>query len=235
MKKAAHKILKDAKPYILAEIRAKLKRVIKADDDTPDKIAQNADLTALEEFGAAGITDILVTTAGDSGSQFLVELGVPQSSEFFGQVNTRAVAYAKERAAALITELDEATRNDIRDTIAAGLEDGLSFTQLSDKLSDMYSFSEDRADLIARTEVASAANHGVLAGMQELKDQGAKIKKAWNPDAQACDACLELGDLGFIDLDEEFETEDGDTADAPPLHPRCRCNLISEIQEDSTR
>jgi hypothetical protein len=224
--------LKDAKPDILAEIKAKLKQVMKADDDTPNKIAQNADLTALETFGGEEITDILGTTAGDSGSQFLVEVGVPESSEFFGQVNTRAVVYAKDRAAALITELDDATRNDIRDTIAAGLEDGLSFGQLSDKLSEMYSFSEDRAELIARTEIASAANHGVLAGMQELKDQGAKIKKAWNPDAQACDACLELGDLGFIDLDAEFETEDGDTADAPPLHPRCRCNLISEIEDE---
>lgn len=202
---------------------------MKADDETADKIASNTDLTALEDFGSITVIDILSETAGTSGKQFVVEVGVPESVDLFGQVNTRAVTYAKDRAGELISELEESTRNDIRDTIAAGLEDGLSVGQLSDKLEEMYSFSSDRAGIIASQELNNAANQGVLAGMKELRDQGAEIEKAWNPDDTACLICLANADEGFIGVDDDFDN-DGDPVDAPPGHVRCRCNLISKIK-----
>lgn len=201
---------------------------MKADDDTASSIADNTNVSAFDAFGAIEVVDLLVDTAQQSGQKFFVEIGVPDSPDLLNQVNTRAVAFAKERAGELITDLEDSTRNDIRDTIATGLEDGMSVGQLSDKLEEMYSFSADRADIIARNEINIAGNQGVLAGMKELRSQGAKIKKAWNPDDGACPICVENGDAGFIDLDDTFPSGD----DAPTAHVNCECNLISEFQDD---
>jgi hypothetical protein len=44
-----------------------------------------------------------------------------------------------------------------------------------------------------------------------------KVKKAWEPDAEACPICEANGDQGAIDLDDDFESGD----DAPPAHPNC--------------
>lgn len=207
----------------------KLSKVLKADDDTADSIANDVDLAALSAFGSQEIIDLLSDTAQKSGNQFLVEVGVPDDSSAFLQVNTRAVAYAQAHAADLVTQIDDSTRDEIRSIIADGLTDGLTYQQVSDKLEDMYSFSPERADLIARTESSIANNQGVLQGMREIKAGGSKIKKIWLPDADACDECVDNGDAGAIDLDEDFPTGD----DSPPAHPNCRCDMGSEIEDES--
>ena len=217
---------------MLSYVRDKLKHVVKADNDTANTIANGPDLSAFDAFAAEGFTDLLGDAAQKSGAQFLVEIGVPKDDDMFMQVNTRAVAYAQAHAADLVTQIDDTTRDEIRELITNSLTEGMTYQEVSDKLEEMYSFSPERADLIARTESAIAGNQGILEGMRELKSQGVKIKKIWLPDNEACDACQELGTQDAIPLEEDFQSEDYDDTDAPPLHPACRCNMISEIDDE---
>jgi len=216
---------------VQAELQRRLSEVDKAAEDDKEKarsIAASIDLSDLDAFQGDLFTEYLATPTKDSGKQFLLEIGVPRDSGMFNQLNVRAVASAKDRAATLVSQIDEATRNEIREVITTGLTEGMSAQDVSDYLQETYSFSEVRADMIARTENANANNQGVLEGMRELQEQGVKIKKGWNPDALACPICVENGDAGFIELDDVFP----DYSEAPPAHPNCRCNMISEMQDD---
>lgn len=132
-------------------------------------------------------------------------------------MNDRAVAWAKARAAELVTGIDDATRNELKDLIAEGLEDNIGMDAIADNIRDAYAFSADRAELIARNEVAMANQAGALEGMKAAKGAGVKLKKVWVPDADACPICEENGDDGPIDLDDQFSSGD----DAPTAHPNC--------------
>lgn len=68
------------------------------------------------------------------------------------QVNERALNWAREHAAALVTQIEENTRDMIRDTVAEGIEQGWSTDQLAAELQASAGFDEDRARVIARTE-----------------------------------------------------------------------------------
>lgn len=230
MRHFSAQILAKAKPHVIADVLHKLKGIVKADEnqDQSTDIADDVDLTVLSAFAGPQALDLISQAAGDSGTQFLIEIGVAQSSDLFMQVNTRALAYAKANAAELVTQIDDTTRDEIREIIASSISEGLTYKQVSDKLQDMYAFSDVRSDMIARTEIADANNSGVIEGMRDLKRQGAKIKKAWNPDAGACPICVENGDAGFIDLEDDFPSGDPE----PTAHPNCECNLISEIQDE---
>jgi len=183
------------------------------------------DLDALA--GIAGIDELLSEVATDSGKSFLAQLKLPGESDLFDQVNDRAVAYAKARAAELVTGVDDATRDDLKDIIADGLEDNIGMDVIADNIRDAYSFSEDRAELIARTEVTMANQNGALDGMKLAKGAGVELQKVWVPDADACDDCQDNGDDGPIDLDDQFSSGD----DCPPAHPRCECSLASEVED----
>jgi hypothetical protein len=198
------------------------------DELDPDDIASGLDLAGLKGIG--DIDTELGDVADGSGKWFVSQLGVARASEdeMFGQVNDRAVAYARARGAELVSGVDEATRDEMGRLIAQGLEENEGLDRIRELLSDAYAFSDDRADLIARTEVAMANQYGALEGMKTARDIGITIKKVWLPDAMACDDCQDNGDAGAIDLDDVFPTGD----DAPPAHPNCRCDMASEIEED---
>lgn len=166
--------------------------------------------------------------AEDSGQLFLAALKLPQEDALFGQVNERAAAFARDRAGELVTDVDDATRARIAEIIAGGLEDNLGLDGIISLLQEGDLFSADRADLIARTEVAAANEQGALNGMRVAQDAGVRLQKVWLPDADACDDCLDNADDGPIDLDDIFSSGD----DAPPAHPNCRCDLASDVEED---
>ncbi len=89
-------------------------------------------------------------------------------------------------------------------------------------------FSEERATLIADTEVAMANGQGALAGYREAQAAGVKLKKIWVTDDDPCDECQENADAGAIDVDDEFPSGD----DAEIAHPGCRCHTESVVEYD---
>jgi hypothetical protein len=61
--------------------------------------------------------------------------------------------------------------------ISAGLQDNIGLDAIADSIGDAYSFSADRADLIARDQVARANQQGALEGMRLAQKAGVKLKK----------------------------------------------------------
>ena len=134
-----------------------------------------------------------------------------------------AVEWASQHAAKLLTtdgnggELADATRNMIQRTITQGLADKLSNQEIADSLGHDYAFSDERAELIARTEVHMAENQGGLCGAQRV-GMGAK-KWLLSGRDDACPICIGNGAQGWLPITQAFQGG----VQAPLQHPRCLC------------
>jgi SPP1 gp7 family putative phage head morphogenesis protein len=170
--------------------------------------------------------EIIEKLLADAGIQALAQLGISDDA-LTTLVNEKAVEYAKERAAELVTRISEATRNMIRADVTQALDEGWSNDKLSEVLADNYAFSEERANMIARTETAYADVAGNLLG---YRLSGVVAQKQWITGAGCCDLCDELNGV-VIGIDEEFDTEDG-PIDGPPYHPNCRCDVLPIVDND---
>lgn len=139
----------------------------------------------------------------------------------FNVDDPNAVAWAKAHAAELAKGISDTTLQNIKDAVANALEgDGLDAAY-----DDILSAVGDpaRADVIARTEVMTAANEGQRQGWSQAVDNGLLA-----PDAQVAwiasdDACPECAALDGTTRDVNGEYDDPDAGDGPPLHPNCRC------------
>ena len=139
---------------------------------------------------------------------------------------TRALEWAQQRAAELVTQIEENTRDMLRDTIEQALDEGLSAADVADLIAESAGFSDYRSEMIARTEILRANNQGNLRG---YKDAGVE-KKEWLTagDDLVSEECDENEAAGPIGLDEAFPSGD----DAPPLHPNCRCSIAPVIEDE---
>ena len=136
----------------------------------------------------------------------------------FDKNNQRVVDWADRHAAELITNISETTREAINNAVAEALEQG-SIKDLYDEILDAVG-DEARADLIARTEVMTAANEGQREAWRQAADEGllpANIRIGWIATVGACPEC-EVLDGQTRSLDGEYEG-----GVVPPAHPRCRC------------
>lgn len=208
---------------VAKQIAQKLKGLGKADGDIDIEEILNG-LRISFDADLADELEEVYRTAGEAG---LAQLGVTMRSELVNQVNDRSVDWAEQNAADLVSGIEEATRDMLRGTIASGLADGLSAEEIASSIEDGYAFGEERSQLIAETEIASANSEGALAGYVEAAAEGISVKKSWLILDDACDDCQENADAGAIDLDDMFPTGD----EAPPAHPNCRCVLVPEVED----
>lgn len=177
---------------------------------------------------APELAEILEEMAGDGGQAALAQVIADVTKDQLAQVNERAVAYAKDRSAELVTQLEDSTREMLRSTLAQALEEGWSNDKLADELGDNYAFGEDRAETIARTETAYADVQGNLEG---YRASGVVQGKQWIiAQDEFCDDCNDLDGV-IVGLDEQFP----DGGDGPPLHPNCRCDILPVLttEEDN--
>lgn len=123
-----------------------------------------------------------------------------------GNATSHAEAYARERGSTMITDIDETTLERTQDIIGRGVAGNLSDQQVSDRLATLY--GDVRADLIARTEIATAFNLGTV---QALKDAGEEYVYVSDPDECGEDVCDVDGQIWTL---EEAEAE-------PIGHPNC--------------
>lgn len=220
------------------QVVAALSAVAKTDyppDFDIDKLLANLDLSVFsmdeEELRIA-----LETIGQDAGRIALAQVGMAMDNqELVDRVNERAVEWARERAGELVNfdnldpMLADSTRDMLRSTIADGMEANLSMQEIGAELADIYAFSEDRANLIAATEITSANSEGALAGYEEaVASAGITVQKSWLVLEDGCPICQENADAGPIDLDEDFPSGDS----APGAHPNCRCVLVPEVTDD---
>lgn len=187
-------------------------------------------IAALEFSAFDGVSEeyqkLIAQAQAGSFSDIMLEVGADPEAAF-DIINTQAAEWAAERAAELITELDDGTRTLIRGQIADAFSNGWSSSELSDALESAYGFSEDRADLIAETEMRMAIGAGAIAGARE---SDFVVGKQWllSNDEGVCDECESNADQGVIGLDEDFDSGD----DTVPAHPRCRCVVVFETEDD---
>jgi SPP1 gp7 family putative phage head morphogenesis protein len=158
------------------------------------------------------------TMATDGAEQALAQviefLNVPEDAldSMLSQANDRAIAWAQDRAAELVTLIDETTRASLNDLVGQALQEGWSNDELAAQIEDGETFGPYRAEMIARTETAFADVQGNLAGWRE---SGVVDSKQWVvAQDEVCDDCLAL-DGQVVGLDGSFPGGD------PPLHPNC--------------
>jgi SPP1 gp7 family putative phage head morphogenesis protein len=147
------------------------------------------------------------------------------------QANERSVNWARDRAASLVTQIEENTRDMLRDTVAQAIEEGWSADELAQEIAGSIGFSDDRAETIARTELIAANNQGNLAAYKDAASQGIAVQKEWLTagDDLVSEECQANEDQGPIPLDDDFDSGD----DAPPLHPNCRCAVAPVVSDES--
>ena len=100
--------------------------------------------------------------------------------------------------------------------VTAAIEDGDSTDELAERLSNSFAFSDERAEMIARTEIAKADSEGAIMGW---KTSTLVKAKSWltAEDDLVSEECMANEDAGVVELDWDY----GDGVTAPPQHPNC--------------
>jgi hypothetical protein len=213
-----------------------------AEDDDVDAILAALDLSNWGTL-ARDVEPLLVRIAQDGITVAFKQIGYTPSREITDQVNAQALAWAKERAAELVGKrvladgtlgdnpnarwaITDSTREQLRAAVADAIEEGTSTADLAAALEESYAFSEDRAETIARTELARADVEGNLTA---YRDSGVVEGKEWILGSEHGDAdeCDEAAAMGVVPIDDDF----GGIGD-PPAHPNCACDVLPVLATD---
>jgi SPP1 gp7 family putative phage head morphogenesis protein len=182
--------------------------------------------TDLNKNGAVWVSST-IPEAYTAGRRLTSSVVIPQD----------ALSALSREPLALITQTTEQMRNGIRQTIAAGILEGLPASELRARMLaggltniPHWPSAEYRAGVIARTETMRAFNAGNLEG---LKENGARyVRWIASPDEATCDICLpregQVFRLSGTDPGEPYP--DAPLLDDPPAHPRCRCTVRAEYR-----
>lgn len=112
--------------------------------------------------------------------------------------------------------ITDSTREMIQSMVADATDQGLTTDELASMIEDSFAFSEERASMIARTEVAMANQAGQMIGYVE---SGVVAGTEWTTaeDDLVSDDCVANAEAGVIPLGELYPSGD----EAPPAHPNC--------------
>lgn len=232
-------------PKVTEQLVAAVNKVVKAEQD--DEIEQILGAISFEDLFSdlpASVQPALTGIFEDAAQHTIgnITAAVRTTTDearvdptAFDQVSEDAVAYSEARSAEMvgmkynadgelvpnpnaIWRIDETTRDGIRSLVTDTVDGRLSVIDLPKALAESYGFSNDRAELIARTEVHKANGEGALAGMRA---SGVVEEKVWltSNDDLVEEECEANQDQGPVALDDDFQSGDA----AEPAHPRCRC------------
>lgn len=143
----------------------------------------------------------------------------------FSLKNPRAVEYLDNYGADLVTKIDEFSKQLLRNAIARAIEQGQSYQKVSKTIGQMFSdWSQQRAKLIAVTEIGNAYQEGNLIVGKDLSASGIVIEKSWltRGDTKVDPHCVANADQGWIDVNKPFASG----VERPLDHPRCRCVML---------
>lgn len=141
------------------------------------------------------------------------------------QANERAMAWADQHAARLVTNINQTTRTMVREGVTAAVEAGASAKDLAKVLEESIGFSDYRSLMIARTELVFANSYGNVEG---YRANGVTSKEWMVSQDEVCEAC-EAIDGEVIPIDDDFTLHLGKKLVAvpcPPGHPNCRCDIL---------
>ncbi len=201
---------------------------------------QRKDLLSKSPTSALDVTSKVTETSGpvrDALRKALiasVDLGVSTAITIFDQQlggfgfdwtlsNEDARAWADQYTGELITRINDTTRRQVQQAVAAWIENGEPLSTLINELA--ITFGERRAQLIASTEVTLAYAQGSHISYAR---SGVVQKVAWHTamDERTCVQCSDLHGKQ-APINGSFEGGIG----LPPRHPRCRCWISPVIEQ----
>jgi len=168
----------------------------------------------------------------------IADLGIETS---FGLKNPRAEAFLKDRAAARVTMINDATRAEMRTLLTKAMEEGWGYDKTARTLREQFDgfagrmpqkHIQSRAHLVAVQETGEAYEEGNIAVGRELEDAGLAMEKSWLTvgDDRVSEQCLLDQGAGWIGLDEMFPSGN----DRPPGHVACRCTTLIQRAKGKT-
>jgi hypothetical protein len=186
-----------------------------------DAVLADVPWEEIEAESESTIQDAAVDGVGEG----LAVIGNGQDLDMVRLANPRAVAWAAEHAAELVSGIENTTRDGLRSLIVQAEQNGWSVAQLRDAIVNAYAFSAERAATIAQHELAAADIQGNLIGWMVAQDElGLSIEKRTilGINENHCAACQANVRAGAIPLNEPFPS--GQLAS--PFHPHCGCDLV---------
>ncbi len=248
IKKTCRKFFKAEQSRIVEQLSNAIADINKADEDIIARIMREVDLSGWSVLvdPTAEQIEAIYAEAGRHGIKNLKTLDLPTRISTEGMtelVNKSALNFARNRAAELVGKkwiggelvdnpnaawaITDSTRDMLREKIVQAIEEGWSPKHLANEIEASGMFGEDRAELIARTEIKRADNEG---NMQGYRASGLPLEKRWvlsadHPDEDDCD---DNAEAGWIDLDDLFPAGD----DAPGNHPNCMCSLEVRVKKE---
>lgn len=172
-----------------------------------------------------------------SGSESVV-LGSPiaQIDTRFGFGSDDAMAYARNRAAARVTGINDTTRNELNRLISTAVNDGADWKKLGRLIEGKYAdFAgpplfpskkfHSRAEAVAAFEIGDAYEGGQWARIERQRGLGDAFEKKWlnAGDSKVRPAHVVNARADWVPMDDAFP---GDGASRPPTDPGCRCTTI---------
>jgi len=151
----------------------------------------------------------------------------------FDLKNPRAVAYLREHGAALVTRINETTREEIKRIVTQGVDEGWSYDRMAKEITKRFEefaigkpqqHIRSRAHLVAVTEAGEAYEAGNWIVAQDLRDAGVEMEKYWSTmgDDRVSAGCQANQADGWIPIDQEHSS-----GHMHPLRfPGCRCDEL---------
>jgi hypothetical protein len=204
---------------------------------------------AIDEPSAASMRETAEAMAAayvGSADHTIRQTGLEDPNPLLLRINTEAVDYANSRGAEMVGRrydtdgnlidnpdadwaITDTARNVLRREIRDSLATDRDVDRLADHIADTGIFSDDRAEMIARTEISMAQNAGTLEAGRQAAAAGLNVRKIWTLGPNPCPQCEDAAAEGDIDLEDDFG---GEAGDAPPLHPNCECSLDLFVADD---
>ena len=158
----------------------------------------------------------------------------------FALDDPKATAWAKERAAEAVSEVNDTTKETIRNMVSKGIEEGKDYDTVAKQISKRFSefaigkpqeHIQSRAHLVAINENAVAYEHGQRELVDEITDAGIDMAKSWATvgDNNVSDGCQRNANENWIKSDASFSSGDQN----PPRFPGCRCSSRYRVAREA--
>jgi SPP1 gp7 family putative phage head morphogenesis protein len=180
---------------------------VETEDVHSDETFRNSLISA---YGAAGTLAYASVSENASGEG----AGVGVSFDF---VHSGVKQDLENEAGNRVKGIENTTRELLRKELAEAYANAENVDSWVKRIQKVMDIPEWRAEMIARTEIAWAFNRANNAAMKEAGVT--RVRYLAVIDSRTCPVCKE-------DHNKIFDLSN---APQPPRHPRCRCQLLSEL------
>ena len=148
----------------------------------------------------------------------------------FDLEHPEAVKYLNTDRPLVLAKMKDTTKEHIKPILLEAAKTGQSPQATAELIRENYAFSKTRSLMIATNEVGTAYEYGNLVPMTDAFQEGYDVTKSWLTagDDRVTDECRMNEDMGWILLDEDFDS--GDASAPRGDHPRCRCTTLYEYK-----